>query len=190
MKIKILSIFALVAMMTSCDVKKEESGELPELDVDVEAEAGNLPEYDVEWMDVDVSTTTKMVEVPKLVVVMEEEEIEVPVIDFDMPGDKNERTLTVEAEVSGTDHDLDIQEVRASKNRLYVISTLESNDTDLEDKTIRKQDQIMINAPDLDVQYIIVGEKPDRVFNSNNMYVKSMNDLNESISSAKVIYKD
>ena len=190
MKTKILSIAAIVALLVSCDIKKTESGELPEIDVDVTTEAGDLPEYDVDWMDVDVKTTTRMVEVPKLVVVMEEEEVEVPVLDIDMPGDRSERTLMVETEISGTDADLEIQEVRATKNKLYVIATLEKGDTDLEGKTIRKQDQIDINAPQLDVEYIIVGERPNRKYNNNNMYVASMNDLSATVKDARVIYSD
>ncbi|KQC33260.1 hypothetical protein AAU57_07980 [Nonlabens sp. YIK11] len=188
MKIKLLSIFALIAILTSCDIKKTDGGELPEVDVDVEAEAGELPEYDVDWMDVDVTTTTRTVEVPKLVVVMEEEQVEVPVLDVDMPGDKMERTLTVEAEIAGTDQDLEIQEVRATNNKLYVISTLEDNGTDLEGKTIRRQDQVVLNAPSLDVEYIIVGEKPNRIFNNNNRYFADMSSLDDDIANAKVIY--
>lgn len=189
MKLRILSIFAIAAILTSCDIKKTEDGDMPDIDVDVQADSGELPEYDVDWMNVDVATTTKMVEVPKLVVIMEEEQVEVPVLDIDMPGDKSERTLTVETEISGTDKNLDIREVRATKNKLFVIATLEENNTDLEGKTIRKQDQVVINAPNLDVEYIIVGNRADRVFNNNNRYFSSMNNLDSDIAEAQVIYE-
>ncbi|GAA0871125.1 hypothetical protein GCM10009117_02700 [Gangjinia marincola] len=184
-------------MIISCNVKQTESGELPEVDIDVDAEAGNLPEYDVNWADVNVGTKTKMVKVPKVVVVMEEEEIEVPYVDVDMPNDiegydmeKSERSIIVEAEVSGKEHSLEIQEIRATKNNLFVISTLEELDTDLGDKTMRVQDQLELNAPDLNVKHVIVGTRPDRVFNSQHMYVSSMDKLNDKIKNAKVIYKD
>jgi len=190
MKTRLLTIFAIAALLTSCDIKKTEGGDMPEVDVDVTADSGELPEYDVDWMDVDVTTTTKMVEVPKLVVVMEEEEVEVPVLDIDMPGDKSERTLTVEAEVSGTDKDLDIKQVRATKNKLYVIATLEDSGTNLQGKVVRKQDQVMINAGNLDVEYIIVGERANRIFNNNNRYFTTMDDLDNDIVDAKVIYED
>lgn len=190
---KLILLFAIGAFtfsVTSCKIDKEESGEMPELDVDVDADAGELPEYDVDWANVDVGTNTRTVEIPKVVVVMEEEEVEVPYIDVNMPGeDKEERTLMVEAEVSGNEHDIEIQEIRASKNRLYVISRLEKLDTDLGDKTVRIQDQVDINAPDLDVEHIIIGKKVDRVFNNNYTYVNSMNDLDASIRNAEVIYK-
>ncbi len=191
---KILFIAAAMAIV-SCDVKKTESGELPEVDVDVETEAGNLPEYDVEWADVNLTTTTRMVEVPKVVIVMEEEEVEVPVLDVDMPddgdfGDKSERTLLVEAEVSGKEHDLEIKQIRATGRKLYVIAMLEEEDGDLQGKTVRVQDQVDINAPDLDVEYIIVGERPDRIYNKNNRYVKSMSDVNNMLTDARIIYED
>lgn len=190
MKLRLLSTLAILTLLISCDIKKTEEGELPEVDVDVTTEAGELPEYDIDWMDVDVKTTTRTVEVPKLVVVMEEEEVEVPVLDIDMPGEKSERTLMVETEITGTDADLEIEEVRATKNKLYVIASLEKEETDLEGKTIRKQDQIDINAPELDVEYIIVGERPARTYNNNYKYVANMNDLSPKIKEARVIYSD
>lgn len=188
---KLVIVFCAVAVLASCKVEKEKSGELPDVDVDmdVDAESGSLPEYDVDWAEVNVGTTTKMVKVPKIVVVMEEEEVEVPVIDVDMPGDKMERTLMVEAEVSGNEHAIDIQEIRANNNKLYVISTLEEMETSLGDKTLRIQDQVELNAPDLDVKHIIVGTKADRIFNNNYTYVNSMGDVDAMTENAKVIYK-
>lgn len=187
---KLILLLSIVAFVTSCKVDKEESGELPEIDVDVDADAGELPEYDVDWADVNVGTKTKMVEIPKVVIVMEEEEVEVPYLDVDMPGeDKYERTLMVEAEVSGNEHNIEIQEIRASEKRLYVISTLDKMETDLGEKTVRIQDQVEVNAPDLDVKYIIIGDKVDRVFNNNYSYIDSMNDLDDNVKNAKVIYK-
>ncbi|ALM21739.1 hypothetical protein AAT17_11095 [Nonlabens sp. MIC269] len=191
MKKYIIPFFISASILTSCDVKKTEKGSLPEVDVDVEAEAGNLPEYEVNWADVDLTTETRMVEVPKVVVVMEEEEVEVPVIDVEMPGeDKNERTLLVEAEVSDYDHELEIEEVRAANKKLYVIASLEKTETSLDGKTIRKQDQIDLNAPAMDVEYIIIGDRPDRVFNKNNTYVASKANLNDAIKNATVIYSE
>lgn len=182
-------VFGSVLALQSCKMNKEESGSLPDVDVDVQADAGELPEYDVQWADIDIKTTTKTVKVPKVVVVMEEEEVEVPMIDFDMPGeDKEERSIVVEAEVSGTEHELNIMEIRATNQRLYVISKLQELSTSLGDKTMRIQDQVYINAPDLDVQHIIVGKKADHVFNNNYKYVDSMTKVDELIGDAKTIY--
>ena len=98
---KLLLSLSVLAALTSCDIDKTKKGELPSVDVDVDAESGELPAFDVDWADVNVGTKTKMVEVPKVVVVMEEEEVEVPYVDVDMPEDyadreKMERSLVVD----------------------------------------------------------------------------------------------
>ena len=187
---KLAVLFIAVAVMASCKVEKEKSGSLPDvdLDMDVDADTGSLPEFDVDWADVNVGTTTKTVKIPKVVVIMEEEEVEVPVIDVDMPGEKMERTLMVEAEVSGKEHEIEIQEIRANENKLYVISTIKEMETELGDKTLRIQDQVALNAPDLNVKHIIVGTKADRVFNNNYTYVNSMSDVDAMTQNAQVIY--
>ncbi len=188
---KKLLIFAIAATtLFGCDVKKEEKGELPELDVDVDAEAGELPEYDVDWAEVNIGTRTKMVEVPKVVVVMEEEEVEVPYLDVDMPdgGEKVERTLMVEAEVTDSEHTLDIIEIWATGKNLYVIAELESTDQSIGDKKMRVSDQISLNAPDLNVKYYIVGTRPDRVFNTQYDYLGSTAELKRTLDNPKVIY--
>ncbi|MFL1894941.1 hypothetical protein ACJRPK_04510 [Aquimarina sp. 2-A2] len=191
MKKQLLLLAILSATLISCDVNQKKEAKLPDVDVDIDAEEGQLPTYDVDWADVNVGTKTKTIKVPKVVVVMEEEEVEVPYIDLDMPneGEKEEMSIVVETEVSGKEHDIEIQEIRADGKRLYVISKLEALDTDLGDKTMRIQDQIEINAPDLDIKHIIVGERPDRTFNGQYTYVGTMNDFNDRIKNAKVIYK-
>ena len=190
MKKAILFFTLLPLLLIGCSIDQEEGGDLPEVDVDTES--GNLPEYDVDWANVDVSTETKMVEVPKVVVVMEEEEVEVPSIDMNIPDKETvERNLVVEAEITGTQKSIEIQEIRASQNRMYVIATLEEMDTNLEGKTMRIQDQVELNAPkDLDVRYIIVGQKPNRVYNDKHSYVNSMDDLDSEIKDAAVIYQN
>ena len=61
------SAFALAA----CDVEQTQEGELP--DVEVTAEGGQLPAYDVETAEVDVKTETVPVEVPKVDIEMPNE---------------------------------------------------------------------------------------------------------------------
>lgn len=194
---KTLNHFLMVIMafglVYSCDFEKTEEGELPEMDVDVSAdyEEGELPEYDVDWADVNIGTTTKTIEVPKVVVVMEEETVEVPTIDVDMPDsdeEKVERTLMIEAEVTGKEHDIEIEQIWASGKTLHVIAELEELGTDIGEQTLRVQDQVTLNAPDLDVRYYIVGERPERVFNSRYTYVSSMQDLENKIGDHDVIY--
>lgn len=187
-KLILLSFMSLSIM--ACNVKKEESGELPEVDVDIDTESGELPEYEVNWADVDVGTKTKMVEVPKVVIVMEEEEVEVPYIDVDIPdgGEKSEKTLMVEAEVTDNEHKIDIVEIWAASNNLYVIAELEQTDKDIGDKKMRVSDQVSLNAPDLNVKYYIVGDRPDRVFNTKYTYLKSADDIKQKLDNPKKIY--
>lgn len=189
-KIFLLPLIGL--LIVSCEVNKKKEGELPDLDVDVTADAGELPEYDINWADVDVGTTTKTVEVPKLVVVMEEEEVEIPYLDIDMPndtyGDKIERTISVEAEVSDVEHDIEIKEIWANEGNLYVISELEKEEKELGDQKMRVSDHVTLNAPDLNVKHYIIGERPDRVFNSQYDYIADVNELKKKIDNFTVIY--
>lgn len=183
--IKILFSLALISLI-SCDVDQTQEGEMPEVDVDVEE--GEMPAYDVDWADVDVNTTTRTIEVPKVVVVMEEEQVEVPVVDVDMPNEeKEERTIMVEAQVAETSHEIDIEGVYASQNRLIVVSELENTGQDLQQQTMRVSDQIVLNAPDLDVKHYIIGEKPGGDFNNQYTYISSKSEISDKLSKATEI---
>lgn len=192
MRTVFLLSFLLSAFMFSCNVEKEQSGEMPE--VDVEVTEGEAPEYDVNWADVQVNTKTKTVKVPKVIVTMEEEEVEVPSIDVSMPNstsDKELRTIRVEAEVSETMHDLDIQKVYAVNNKLIIISELEEESQSLGEERLRVSDQIEINAPaDLAVRHYIIGERPSGAFNENYNYITSENEVQSFIADGKLIYED
>lgn len=189
----LLFIAALVTGigLTGCDVEQTEEGEMPE--VDVEAEAGNLPEYDVDWADVEVGTRTEMIEVPKVVVVMEKEEVEVPYLNLEMPeaGDTEmeERTLQVEAEVANTMKEINIVEVYAVGNELFVIASLEDTGQELQDETVRISDQLIINAPeDLNVRYYIIGERPEGDFNKQYRYIGDRSAIADRLQNGKQIY--
>lgn len=191
MKVKKYMMLAFIgASIIACKVEKKESGELPDLDVDITADAGELPEYDVDWASVDVGTTTKTVEIPKVVVIMEEEEVEVPYIDVKMPDgtEREERTIMVEAEVVENEHDLSIQEIWVKDGKLWVVSKLEAREQTIGDQKMRVSDQIAINAPDMDEKHIIIGERPDRFFNQRYRYVENMDALSKDRDNVKVIY--
>ncbi len=187
---KTLFLITISIAVLSCNIKKEEKGELPEIDVDVTADAGKLPEYEVNWADVNVGTTTKTVEIPKVVIIMEEEQVEVPFIDVDMPNDeeKEERTLMIEAEVTENEHEINIEEIWASGKKLFVISELSKKEKTIGDKKMRISDQVTLNAPDLEVKHYIVGDKPDRVFNTQHTYVSDLETLKSKVGDYKVIY--
>jgi hypothetical protein len=68
----VLLLALLTVFVTGCRVRQTEEGELP--DVDVSAEGGKVPEYDVDAADVDVTT--------------EKREVTVPDVDVNMPGEE------------------------------------------------------------------------------------------------------
>lgn len=189
-----------VALLSSCNIDQKRKAELPDVDMDVSVEEGTMPKFDIDWAKVDVGMKTKMVKVPKVVIVMEEEEIEVPYIDIDMPKDSNtedvdhneklEQNIIVEAEVTDNEHELDIKEIRATGSTLYVISELKRKETTIGDKKLRVSDQISLNAPDLNIKHYIVGERPDRVFNTQYKYFATLEDAKSNIANAKVIYTE
>ncbi len=76
------------ALLIGCSVEQTEEGDLP--DVDVTAEGGKLPAYDVDAADVDVNTREATVDVPKVDVYTEEEQVTVPTVDIDMPEDEED----------------------------------------------------------------------------------------------------
>jgi hypothetical protein len=182
----LLILFSASLLVFSCEVEQTQEGEMPEVSV----EEGEMPEYEVNWADVDVRSTTRTVKVPKIV--MEEREIEVPVIDFQMPkdmdGEKEERTIVVEAEVEGRAHEIDIEEAYVSNNNLYVIAELEAEEQELNGETMRVSDRIVVNAPDLNVKYYIIGDKPQGDFNNQYRFIASRSDISDELSNAKKIY--
>lgn len=68
----VLMLALLSTFATGCRVRQTEEGEMP--DVDVQAEGGNLPEYDVDAADVDVKTEERTIKVPDVDVNMPPED--------------------------------------------------------------------------------------------------------------------
>ncbi|MBD1260536.1 hypothetical protein HZY62_08040 [Maribacter polysiphoniae] len=187
---KLLLLGLSITVLSACNIKKEEKGELPDVDIDVTADAGELPEYDINWADINVGTKTKTLDIPKVVVVMEEETVEVPYIDVKMPDndEKSEKTIMVEAEVTDKEHQLEIEEIWAAGDKLYVISKLEATEQSIGDKKMRVSDQVTLNAPDLNIKHYIIGEKPDRVYNLQYDYLDAIDSLKDSLNDYTVIY--
>ncbi|MCO8123155.1 hypothetical protein NHH03_15510 [Stieleria sp. TO1_6] len=69
-----------------CDVEQTSEGELPTVDVD--ADPGKLPEFDVDAPEVDVQMKEKTMKVPDVDVEMKDTTVEVPDIDIDLPADE------------------------------------------------------------------------------------------------------
>ncbi|HEY0592776.1 MAG TPA: hypothetical protein VGF40_13480 [Thermoanaerobaculia bacterium] len=81
--IMILAIL-MVASLGACRVEKTEEGELPE----VEVKGGEMPKYDVDTADVDVTTSTATVTTPDVDVSTETAKVTVPDVDVTMPQEK------------------------------------------------------------------------------------------------------
>jgi len=56
-------LFAIGGLLSACDVEQTEQARLPEADVEIE-DTGNLPEYDVDTPEVEMDTETVEVQVP------------------------------------------------------------------------------------------------------------------------------
>jgi len=177
--------------MTGCTVDKTQSAKAPDVDVDVDP--GRWPKYNVKWADVDVGTTTKTITVPKLEWKREEAQIQVPYIDINAAGagDREERTVTVELEVPNSGYDLEIQEIRAAGDQLWVISELKKTGQTGRGYG-RVADQVVVNAPeDLDIRRVIVGERPEGVYNRQYTFYSDMAALQHKLpqGGGRVLYQ-
>lgn len=82
------AVLALVLPLGACRIEQTEEGELPEVDVDVQA--GEMPEFDVDGPDVDVSMQESEVSVPDVDVQMVDKTVKVPDIDVSLPKDDDD----------------------------------------------------------------------------------------------------
>lgn len=184
------TVAALMAA-TGCTAEKTQSAKAPDVDVDVDP--GRWPKYNVKWADVDVGTTTKTITVPKLEWRREQTEIQVPYIDINAPGskDREERTITVELEVPDRGYDLQIREIRAAGDELWVVSELKRTGNSRAGYG-RVSDQVVVNAPeDLRVRRVIVGERPEGVYNQQYTFYSSLSALQQRLpeGGGRVIYQ-
>ncbi|MEI2582632.1 hypothetical protein [Scytonema sp. PRP1] len=174
--------------LTSCRVEQEETGSLPDVEVDVEP--GNLPEYDIQGPDVNVGVAERTVTVPRVVVVQEEQTIEVPYVDVEVPGvERVERTITTEVEVPSDGYDLSIQGVYAVNNELWVVSRLEEVDPNVPQADVRVSDRIVLNAPDTPVRQYIIGDRPEGSFNEQYTFIDSRDQIVSQLESGRELYR-
>jgi hypothetical protein len=182
-----LLLLLIVMPLGACRVEQEETGSLPDVDVDVEP--GSLPEYDVQGPDVNVGVTERTVTVPRVVVVQEEETVDVPYIDVDLPdAERVERTITPEVEVPSGGYDLSIEAVYAVEDELWVVSSLEEIDPDAPEATVRVSDRVVLNAPDMSVRHFIVGERPEGTFNEQYTFINSREEISSELNAGRQLY--
>ena len=184
-KVLPLSLMMLLVPLTSCQVEKEQAARLPEVNI----EPGRLPEYDIKGPDVKVGVTKRTITVPKVVVVQEQQTVDVPYIDVDLPGvERKERTITTEVEAPSAGYNLEIQDVYAANNELWVVSRLEEENPNAPKATVRVSDRIVINAPDIPVRQYIIGDRPNGSFNEQYTFINSREQIDSQLASGKQLY--
>ena len=148
-----------------------------------------MPEYDINGPDVNVGVTERTVTVPKVVVIQEEETVEVPYIDVDVPGvDRGERTITAEVEVPSAGYDLEIQNISVVNDQLWVVSRLNQNDANAPQKSVRVADRVVVNAPDMAVRHFIIGERPSKSFNEQYTFIENRQQIASQLDTGRVLY--
>ena len=178
-------------MVMGCAVEQTEEAQAP--DVDVEVDAGRWPQYKVNWADIDVGTSERTITVPVVRVEKETRKITVPFIDINPPGarEREEQAISIDVDVPHAGYELQIAEVRASGDDLWVVGTLRQTDTPKAQVLTRLSDRVVINAPeDLDVRRVVIGERPSSADNEHLRFVTSMDDLEKVIpDGARVLYR-
>ncbi|MGB3637541.1 MAG: hypothetical protein WBA39_08185 [Rivularia sp. (in: cyanobacteria)] len=184
-KVLPLSLMMVLVPLTSCQVEKEQAARLPEVNI----EPGRLPEYDIKGPDVKVGVTKRTITVPKVIVVQEQETVDVPYIDVDLPGvERKERTITAEVEAPSAGYNLEIQDVYAANNELWVVSRLEEENPNAPKATVRVSDRIVLNAPDIPVRQYIIGKRPNGSFNEQYTFINSREQIDSQLASGKQLY--
>lgn len=205
----ILLCTAALTGLVACDIEQTEEGAMPDVDVaggkmpdvdidveagrlpDVDVTAGKMPKWDVDWADVNVGTTEETVTVPKLRVVMEEETVTVPVIDVDMPDDDDDaarvrRTIRAAVQVPGDGYDVQIRKIYVHDDELVVVSQLTGRGATGDRQIV--SDNVVINAPDMDVRHVVIGARPAGAYNEQHRFVDTEADLDIDMDDARLIY--
>lgn len=169
------------------EVEVVEEGEMPDLDVDVRG--GNLPEFDVDWADIDIGLGETQIEVPKIDVYTETENVRVPMIDIDWPGTERvvERQLDAEVELTEPGYRLQIEEVYGVRDGMVVIAELYPASANM-DRT-RLADTIVVNAPEMDVRYYLITSNPELIDDEGDFeVVTSMREIDEDLRRGRQLY--
>ena len=99
-----------------------------------------------------------------------------------------ERTITAEIEAPSAGYDLEIQNVYAVNNELWVVSRLEEENPSAPKTTVRVSDRVVINAPDIPVRQYIIGKRPDGSFNEQYTFIDSREQIDSQLTSGKQLY--
>jgi hypothetical protein len=175
--------------LIGCAVDQTQGARAPE--VDVQVDPGRWPEYDVRWADIEIGTSERTITVPVLRIDKETRSITVPYIDINPPGarERGERVVSIDVDVPHSGYEVQIIEVRASGDDLWVIGQLRQTATPSRKVQTRISDHVMVNAPrDLDIRTVVVGEQPNG--NDHLRFVESIDALGQTIpEDARVLYR-
>lgn len=162
-------------------------------DVAVDAEGGRSPQYSEDWADVDVRTSERTITVPIVKVETETRQVTVPHLDINPPGARGraQHVLSIEVTVPHPGYELQVVEIRASGDDLWVIGRLRETAPPSAHVVTRLSDRVAVNAPqDLDIRKFVVGERPDRIDNTHLRFIESMDRLEQIIpDGARVLYR-
>lgn len=186
---RVLALLLALGGMAACTAEQTQPAEAPDVDVDVDP--GRWPEFNVNWADVDVGTTERTITVPVVTVTKEERQVSVPFIDINPPGDaeREERTISMELDVPHGGMGLQITEVHAANNTLWVVARLTDSGQPATQAVTRVADHVVVNAPDnVNVRKIVVGDRPAGVYNQQYRFVSSLDQVNIP-AQARVIYR-
>lgn len=179
-----------LAVLIGCAVDQTQGARAP--DVDVEVDPGRWPQYKVIWADVDVGTSERTITIPVVRVEKETRQITVPFIDINPPGarSRHQQAIAIDVDVPHAGYELQIAEVRASGDDLWVIGRLRETATPAVQVVTRLSDRVVINAPeDLDIRRVVIGERPGGADNEQLRFIESVDDLEQVIpDGARVLY--
>ena len=175
--------------MIGCAADRMQEPRGPEVD----AEAGRWPQYEVNWADIDVGTSERTITVPVLRVEKKTRQVTVPFIDINPPGARGraERVISIDVTVPHAGYELQITEIRASGDDLWVIGRLREIGPPAAHVVTRLSDQAAVNAPDdLDIRRVVIGERPDGIDNQQLRFVESMERLEQIVpAGARLLYR-
>ena len=184
-------VFVGLLVLAGCQTEQTREARAPDVDVDVDP--GQWPRYNIKWADVDVGTREQTVTVPVVRVEKEQRQVSLPYIDINPPGSatREERTVSIEADVPHAGYDLQIAEVRAAGDTMWVIARLTEGKESATQEVTRVGDRVVVNAPeDLNVRRVVIGERPEGVQNQQYRFVPTMAALEQQIpQGARVLYR-
>lgn len=177
--------------LIGCAGDRTQEARAPEVDVDVES--GRWPQYEVNWADVEVGTSERTITVPVLRVEKDARQVTVPFIDINPRGARGraEQVISIDVNVPHAGYELQIAEIRASGDDLWVIGRLRETGPPTVKVMTRLSDQVAVNVPeDLDIRRMVVGERPDGIDNQQLRFVESMDRLQQIVpAGARLLYR-